>query len=282
MINPLRPEYASMTALTDVLTRASTARSNFNWTSYLPAPPTPLSPLTEMPLNPYIPADSPCVFGCKGHLCNAADGCAPSLLCKNNICQQNSATQPGQMGSVCNSKKPCQTHLQCTRGSCQPCASRPTLGTPGTSKTAAANDASGTCPTDELTTFFSPASRPRTCLSPSARQNPCESPLHCSSTSFCSWGLCSPCRPSDLCLGASCKSSNACKTGYCNDYGRCDYAGQKTLVFGPGVRGRWKNTRVDGVPEGHERGPARVRSEALRIVIPTEGVMETGRARAVS
>ncbi|KAF3052693.1 hypothetical protein E8E11_006672 [Didymella keratinophila] len=71
-------------------------------------------------------------------------------------------------------------------------------------------------------------------------------------------------------------------TGYCNDHGRCDYGGKKKLIFGPGIRGRWKNNRVNGVPEGHERGPAKVRSEALRVVIPTEGVMETGQAKVVS
>ena len=80
-----------MAALTTVLTRAHTARSNFNWKSYLPAPSAPLSPLKEMPLNPYIPTNSACTFGCVGHLCDAADGCAPDLLCKNNICQRNSA-----------------------------------------------------------------------------------------------------------------------------------------------------------------------------------------------
>nr|GFD21050.1 hypothetical protein [Tanacetum cinerariifolium] len=67
-----------------------------------------------------------------------------------------------------------------------------------------------------------------------------------------------------------------------NEHGRCDYGGKKKLIFGPGVRGRWKNSRVDGIPEGHERGPAKVRSEALRVVVPTEGVMETGQARVVS
>lgn len=113
-------------------------------------------------------------------------------------------------------------------------------------------------------------------------RNPCENAQHCNAAEYCSWGLCVPCQPGDLCLGAVCKSSNACKTGYCNDYGRCDYAGQKKLVFGPGVRGRFKNGRVGGVPEGHERGPAKVRDEAMRIVIPEDGPIATGQANVVS
>ncbi|KAF2624205.1 glycoside hydrolase family 5 protein [Macroventuria anomochaeta] len=280
MINPLRPEHASMTALTDILTRASTARSNFNWSSYLPAPSTPSTSLTEIPLNPYIPADSTCVFGCEGHLCSSADSCAPTLLCKNNICRSNPESQPGQIGSACNSKKPCQPHLRCSGGACQACSVRPTLPPPGTMKVAGANDANGSCAPDAITAFFGHALRPPTCLSTKGKRNPCENAQHCDGDEYCSWGVCTPCSSADLCLGAQCKSNNACKTGFCNSHGRCDYGGQKRLVFGPGVRGRWKNGRVDGVPEGHERGPAKVRSEAMRIVIPTEGVMETGQAQA--
>jgi hypothetical protein len=270
MINPLHPEHDSMTALTDVLTRASVSRSNFDWASYLPAPSAPLLNITEVPLNPYIPPTSPCTFGCESHLCLTADGCAPSLLCKNQVCQRNPESQPGQAGSTCNSKKPCQSHLHCSSGSCQPCSMRPTL--PGTE----------VCAPDAITTFYTHPSRPPTCLSTTGRQNPCENAGHCSSNEYCSWGLCTTCEDEDACLGAPCKSNNSCKTGYCNDYGRCDYGGKKKLIFGPGIRGRWKNNRVNGIPNGHERGPAKVRSEALRIVIPTEGVMETGQAKVVS
>lgn len=275
MINPLRPEHDSITALTDVLTRASKARSTFVWNSYLPAPFKPLTALKEIPLNPYIPPSSPCTFGCEGHLCAAADGCSPDLLCKNNICQQNSETQPGQVGASCNSKKPCQAHLHCTSGSCQPCSVRPTL--PG------AEQGKGMCATDEITTFYTHPARPSTCLSPTAgRKNPCETAQHCNASEYCSWGLCEKCKPGDLCLGSVCTSNNACKTGFCNSYGKCDYAGQKKLVFGPGVRGRWKNGRVDGIPEGHERGPAKVRDEAMRIVIPEDGPVATAQANIVS
>lgn len=84
-----------------------------------------------------------------------------------------------------------------------------------------------------------------------------------------------PCQPGDACLGAPCKRSAACTTGFCNRHGRCDWAGQKEVVFGPGVRGRWKG-RVDGVPQGWERGAARTRAEALRVDIKEEGVVRTG------
>ena len=37
-----------------------------------------------------------------------------------------------------------------------------------------------------------------------------------------------------------------------------------------------RNSRIAGVPKGHERGPARVRDETMRINIPKEKVAETG------
>jgi hypothetical protein len=39
---------------------------------------------------------------------------------------------------------------------------------------------------------------------------------------------------------------------------------------------------VDGVPRGNERGPAKVRSEALRVLMPTEGVMRTAGAEVTA
>jgi len=81
----------------------------------------------------------------------------------------------------------------------------------------------------------------------------------------------------DACLGAKCKSNNKCKTGFCNSFGRCDYAGQKKIIFGPGARGKSRNSRISGVPKGHERGPAKVRDEAMRVHIPKEKAQETGR-----
>ncbi|CAN9203758.1 unnamed protein product [Alternaria alternata] len=190
-INPIHPTYTTWTALTDVLKRSVTARSNFNWTKYLPPPvsiippsadektaqhlqamltgsnnqewklkPLGLSNVSSVVLNPYIIEQSDCTFGCLGHLCDAADSCSPDLLCKNSVCQPYSETQPG----------------------------------------------------------------------------------------------------------------------YCNDYGRCDYVpdASKKKSSGPGgARGK-RNSRIAGVPKGHERGPARVRDEAMRINIPKEKVAETG------
>jgi hypothetical protein len=49
-------------------------------------------------------------------------------------------------------------------------------------------------------------------------------------------------------------------------------------VFGPGGARGTRNTRIAGVPKGQERGPARVRDEAMRVVIPEEKVVETGKA----
>jgi len=73
-----------------------------------------------------------------------------------------------------------------------------------------------------------------------------------------------------------------CKTGFCNDYGHCDYVAQrKKKATGPGGA-RGKVGRVAGVPKGHERGPARVRDEALRVVVPEEGVSETAGATATA
>jgi hypothetical protein len=122
------------------------------------------------------------------------------------------------------------------------------------------------------------------CLSPSnpPRGNPCESAIHCDADHYCNWGLCTKCTSTDACLGAKCRSNNKCKTGYCNDFGKCDYPGQKKIVFGPGIRARGRTDKVAGVPKGHERGPAKVRDEAMRVNIPKEKAAETGRAGAAA
>ncbi|KAL1606742.1 hypothetical protein SLS60_004149 [Paraconiothyrium brasiliense] len=97
-VSILRESNFAIGALRDVLTRAFRTRSNFNWSNYLAAPPRGLSNLTTLPLNPYIPEQSSCTFGCEGHLCDAADGCRPNLLCKNSICERPSESQPGPGG----------------------------------------------------------------------------------------------------------------------------------------------------------------------------------------
>ncbi|KAG9198462.1 hypothetical protein G6514_009960 [Epicoccum nigrum] len=282
-------------ALSAVLARTYASRSHRNWTSYLPAPSTILPPLTSLPPNPFIPATRVCTFGCPGHLCSAADDCTPDLLCMNNVCLPNPEGQPGQMGARCDSKNKCQTHLRCEGGRCGECVARPSLPDEKTGIVPAAHDLMGMCALD------APASPP-VCSSPSSSPaaaaadthpaglrslagigNPCTTPLHCPYTAYCSQSLaCAPCLPPDSCLGSPCASSNACLTGYCNAHGRCDYAGlQRKKHFGVGLPGMGgKKRRVPGVPKGHERGPAKVRSEAMRVVVPEETVSATGVAGA--
>ena len=263
--------------------------------------PAGLSNVTSVRLNPYIIEQSDCTFGCVGHLCDAADDCSPNLLCKNSICQVNPDSQPGKVGDRCNSKAVCQSHLRCVEGECAACVARTTIQPenkkrkrtiPGDSGmqqeeeeyrrryAVKPNDPKGTCYTDSLPHLFetirlSPSSPspqpPPICLPPSHHPNPCTTPTHCSASQYCSWGLCTPCSATDACLGSPCRSNNACKTGFCNDYGRCDYvAARKKKATGPGgARGK-VHGRVAGVPRGFERGPARVRSESMRVVIPEE------------
>lgn len=320
-VNPLRTEYTSWTALKDILKRSYTARSNFNWNKYLPPPwsgrtgertdegewtlkKVGLSNVTEVTLNPYVLEQSDCTFGCEGHLCNAADGCAPDLICKNSVCQQNDESQPGQIGDRCDSKKICQAHLSCSRGECQACVARSSIqpkeprrkpSIPGhvpredpRRNKIVANDPNASCHTDDLLTLFTLAETKIAsemlpiCLSPKGRSNPCENPTHCDANHYCSWGVCTPCTAKDACLGAICRSNNKCKTGFCNSHGRCDYAGQKKIFSGHGASGAKRGKPIPGVPKGHERGPAKVRSEAMKINIPKEKVAETNRPMATA
>jgi hypothetical protein len=300
-VNPLRPQYTSWTALKDVLQRSYTARSNFDWTKHLPAPPdVNLTKVTAIHLNPYIPEQSDCTFGCLGHLCDAADGCSPDLICKNSVCQQNAENQPGKIGDTCNSKKVCQEHLLCSNGSCQACSVRTSIQSASKRKWTGTdappedpririipNDPNASCYSDSFPSLILLSQHLSTrqlpiCLSPSnpPRGIPCEKASHCSADAYCNWGLCTPCSSIDSCLGAKCRSNNKCKTGFCNNHGRCDYAGQKKIFTGPGARGKSRNSRIPGMPKGHERGPAKVRSEAMRVNIPKEQVKATAAATA--
>lgn len=293
-VNPIRPEFTSWTALKHVLQNAYTSRSNFDWSKYLPAPPPPLSNSTSLILNPYIPEQSDCTFGCPGHLCDTADACAPNLLCKNSICQPNPSGQPGQIGDKCNSKQICQSHLRCANGECQECSTRPSIPPAKRKRTIAsepppfdprsrvvANDINAQCYSDTLSNIFSvaaqqPRDTPPICLPPNG-PNPCVSTIHCDANHYCNWGVCTPCTSKDSCLGAKCKSNNKCKTGLCNSFGKCDYPGQKKILTGPGAWRKKGNQGIPGVPKGQERGPAKVRDEAMRVNIPGEKVAETGR-----
>jgi hypothetical protein len=341
-INPLHPTYTTWPALRTVLTHSLSTRGALNWTLYLPPPvriipptqdektaqhlsamltgsttqewkllPVPLSNVTSVRLNPYIIEQADCTFGCLGHLCDAPDGCAPDLLCKNSVCQMYPDGQPGGVGQRCNSKAICQPHFQCVKGVCEACSARKTIQPKEQERKRTIegddtvlpvsqqarvreNDVQGSCYTDSLPHIFQinklaadnhdqhplrGAALP-ICQHPSSSSShppPCHNPTHCSASEYCSWGSCLPCSPTteDMCLGSLCRSNAACKTGYCNDYGRCDYV-RKKKVSGPGgARGK-RNGRIPGVPKGHERGPARVRSEALRVNIPGEKVLETG------
>jgi hypothetical protein len=48
------------------------------------------------------------------------------------------------------------------------------------------------------------------------------------------------------------------------------------------VRGKSRSGRIPGVPKGHERGPAKVRHEAMRVNIAKEEAMETGQVKATA
>lgn len=84
-----------------------------------------------------------------------------------------------------------------------------------------------------------------------------------------------------------CRSNNKCKTGFCNAYGRCDYPGKPKLAHGPGghKRGSTNDRRGPGWnagPKNQERGPNKVRDEAMRINIPKEQVEATGKPAATA
>ncbi|KAL6152958.1 hypothetical protein ACJQWK_11566 [Exserohilum turcicum] len=267
-----------------------------------------LSNLTSIRLNPYVLQQSTCTFGCAGHLCAAPDDCAPDLRCKNSVCTRPDAAQPGKMGDACNSKKACLEHLRCVKGECAACTPRTSMpdATAAARKTrkrslendpaplpqqhhdattsVRPNDANASCYTDSLAHIFAAAAAASAtgapapvCLSPGHHASPCESAAQCSANEYCDWGSCVRCKASDACLGDTCRSNNKCKTGYCNDHGRCDYVANRfKKSFGPGGAKMGKGNRQAGIPSGHERGPAKVRHEAMRIVIPEEKVMETG------
>ncbi|KAF2866093.1 hypothetical protein BDV95DRAFT_553223 [Massariosphaeria phaeospora] len=298
-INVLRTPVAAIGALTDILRRAYKSRSTFNWTPYLAPPPTGLSNLTALALNPFIPEQSDCTFGCPGFLCDAPDGCAPSLLCHNSVCCAPDDDVPGSVGAACNSKKPCHAHLRCAAKTCQPCSARPTLqkrdtrtpSIPGLAprdtpkRGVPAGALHGTCaPSHASPSPFHSSLQLPICLSPSPHSHsysPCEKPTHCSADESCAWGLCTPCREGEggACLGAPCKANNKCATGFCNEFARCDYAGQKRVVGGPGVRPGWKRGPDGGARKGGpvgERGAYRVRDQAVRISVKGEEVRSTG------
>lgn len=245
-------------ALKDVLDRAAVSRSKMDWSPYLPASPAGLTNLTELALNPYIPEQSDCVFGCEGHLCDAADGCRPDLLCKNSVCAKPAESQPGNIGSDCNSKSVCQEHLQCEDGVCQECLARPSIQPADIRKTAVPNDPNKQCHLDtDIISLFNmrPWCKKVHKLGDERRRgNPCRNAAHCDGNEFCDWGLCKFC--TEGCLGMQCRNNNKCKTGYCNKFGRCDYPSKSPKVSGPGARagGRKGRHGYNAVPRGQQGG----------------------------
>ncbi|PVI07246.1 glycoside hydrolase family 5 protein [Periconia macrospinosa] len=302
---------AAIAALKNGLTRAETSRSNFNWTTYLSAPSKPLSNLTLIPMNPYIPDRADCLFGCEGYLCDSPDSCSPSLLCKNSVCQVPSESQPGKIADACNSKKPCLSHLSCVDGACQPCMARGTIPPKDFRKTVVYNNPHGNfgqCPLDTASPFqslpycrsppstfsYSSYSSPSSSSTDENRHespplasypsNPCTNPTHCSASEYCSWGLCVPCSSSpdtpSGCLGTPCRSSNKCKTGFCNAHGRCDYPNKPRKLGNKNNFDTWRSRKGAGwnaAPKGQERGPNKVWDVPVRVAFEGgEKVKETG------
>ncbi|KAF2732041.1 hypothetical protein EJ04DRAFT_536272 [Polyplosphaeria fusca] len=264
------------------LQHASTSRSNFNWSPFLPRA-TPFTNTTLPQLNPFVPEQSACTLGCPGFLCSGADGCQPDLLCKNSICQDPSESQPGKLGDTCNSKTPCQEHLRCTSGSCAPCIARATIPPTDRRKSPFQSDINAQCVPDSASPF-APVPICTLCsdnpASPSACQgNPCTQASHCDADAYCDWGRCKPCNAAEGgCLGMKCRSNNRCKTGFCNEFGRCDYPGKPKKLRGPGASAGRKGPGWNAGPKGQGSGPNKVRSEAMRVNIPKEGPTATGKA----
>ncbi|CAI6266463.1 unnamed protein product [Periconia digitata] len=307
------PDIAAIGALQNALTRAATSRSYFNWTTYMDAPPPSLlSNHTLIPMNPYIPDRSSCLIGCEGFLCDSADSCAPSLMCKNSICQVPSESQPGKIADSCNSKKPCLSHLRCGKdGTCQECRARATIPPEDFRRKVVFNNPHGKfgqCeldikdPFNELEICVAPPASPYIPSSSSATQeevekalekypsNPCTNPTHCSANEYCSWGSCVPCSslpPSSSpsspfvegCLGSPCTSSQRCKTGLCSVHGTCDYpAKPRKLSTGGKQYDTWKSRKGAGYGKGKGSGPNKVWDVPVRVKIPEEEVKATGTA----
>ena len=90
-------------------------------------------------------------------------------------------------------------------------------------------------------------------------------------------------------MGMKCKSNNKCKSGFCNTHARCDYPSNKfRKPTGPGVtagkRGRDRAGPGGNAPKGAQGvgGAHKVRSEALRVSVPVNKVVETGRPKATA
>ncbi|KAF2497625.1 hypothetical protein BU16DRAFT_616239 [Lophium mytilinum] len=264
---------SAMAALTSVLQDASTARSNFDWNRYLPQLQShAFSPTNLLKANPYIPPQSACTFGCDGWFCDAADGCAPGSVCKNNVCRPCTT---GCAGATCdNHRQLCQESMQCVNGTCQECEARKSAKPKKTSGDPYINfsDPNGSCVSDDpfattaICQFCDPLAR-------SCRGSPCVKAADCDVDEYCDWGLCKPC--TEGCLGMACKTSRGCKTGRCNEFGKCDYPGKMKAPIRPeDVRGRRSPQYY--AQGGRQQGPMKVKDNAWRVNAPMEEVKATG------
>ncbi|RAR04389.1 glycoside hydrolase family 5 protein [Stemphylium lycopersici] len=249
-----------------------------------------LSNLTAIPLNPYTPQqaerNSEGQPGKVGDRCDSKARCQPHLRCEKSV-EVGGEGGKAKTCTACVARKTIQKPKGLWRRRSfvdDDYTDTDTHSRDQDGRLTQPNDPQGSCLPDSPTLIFTssssspnsnsnsnPSATPPTCLPPSPAL-PCTQQTHCPASSYCANFTCHPCTASDACLGAVCTSNKKCKTGVCNEYGRCDYAAsKKKRSFGPGGARMGKK-----LPSGMERGPARVRSEAMRIVIPTEGVRETG------
>ena len=199
-----------MAALSQILRRASTSPSHFDWSRYI-KPTVQIAPYTELEINPYSPTQGECNYGCLGWLCDTMDSCQPGFVCKNNVCEPCSIGCPGM---ICDSKKPCQEWSKCVNGICQECGARSS-----SSNLFKSCDADPVCPIDPF-----PAARVCSYCDDrisKCRGSPCVRASDCNADEECDYGTCKLCTSG--CLGQACKSSVECKTGLCNLHKKCDY-----------------------------------------------------------
>lgn len=201
-----------VSALKAAVEKANKSPSMFDWSRYVQKP-GPTAPHTGISPNPWKPYQGECSFGCLGWLCDAMDGCSSDLLCKNNICQPCDVGCPGM---ACDAHKShCQEPYQCFNGVCQACTSRTDLAElHGTCEPTGTQCSKEFFPTTPICNFCDKRTK-------SCRGAPCERASDCDADEQCDWGLCKPCTQG--CFGMECGSSRHCKTGFCNQYGYCDY-----------------------------------------------------------
>lgn len=198
-------------ALRLAMEKANISPTKFDWRRYV-KPRRTLAPHTAIGPNQWKPYQNGCLFGCLGWSCDAMDGCASDLVCKNNVCQECTIGCPGM---TCNSKTPCQEQYNCVNGRCQSCNPRSDTNDIHAmfDKTATQCPNTVSFPATPICNFCDPKTQ-------SCRGAPCERTTDCDAKEQCEWGLCKPCK--EGCLGMQCTSGQSCKSGHCNSFKRCD------------------------------------------------------------